>query len=141
MRANRRRNTSPELAIRRALHAEGYRFRVDLALRPDDGRLIRPDITFTRARLAVFIDGCYWHGCEEHGRRVGGANAFYWGPKIARNKERDAEQSARLERAGWRVLRIWEHEDAGAAVHRISELVKRSTDIRERPSASALPSP
>lgn len=123
MRANRRRDTAPEIALRRVLHAWGYRFRVDLPIRPDEGRLIRPDLTFTRAKLAVFVDGCYWHGCPEHGRRDGGANTSYWGPKIARNQERDVEQGARLERSGWTVVRIWEHDDTEAAARRVAEIV------------------
>jgi DNA mismatch endonuclease (patch repair protein) len=65
---------------------------------------------FTRPRLAVFIDGCFWHGCPEHGQRSQGENAHYWGPKIARNAERDVEHSTRLTAAGWTVLRFWEHE-------------------------------
>jgi DNA mismatch endonuclease (patch repair protein) len=134
MRANKRRDTSPEVTIRRALHARGFRFRVDLALRPDPGRVIRPDIVFTRAKVAVFVDGCYWHGCLEHGRRVGGANAAYWGPKIARNRERDAEQTARLQRAGWSVVRIWEHEALEAAVQRIASHVELATTKRETAS-------
>jgi DNA mismatch endonuclease, patch repair protein len=139
MRANRRRDTSPELAIRRALHAEGFRFRVDLALRPDRVRLIRPDIVFTRAKVAVFIDGCFWHGCPEHGRRVGGANASYWGPKIARNRERDREQTARLARVGWDVVRVWEHEDTADAVRRIGEAVRSGHARRERLSRLRVP--
>lgn len=119
MRANRRRDTSPEMAIRSALHACGLRFRVDLGLRLDGGRLIRPDLVFTRAKVAVFVDGCYWHGCPVHGRRPGGRNATYWGPKIERNRERDREQTLRLQLAGWSVIRIWEHEDPGLAVQRV----------------------
>jgi DNA mismatch endonuclease, patch repair protein len=123
MRANRRRDTAPEIAIRRVLHARGYRFRVDLPIRPDEGRVVRPDLIFTRVKVAVFVDGCYWHGCPEHGRRTGGANNAYWGPKIARNQERDAEQRTRLERAGWTVVRVWEHDDTEVAAQRIAEVV------------------
>jgi DNA mismatch endonuclease (patch repair protein) len=111
MRANRRRDTSPEISVRRLLHAAGYRFRVDLPVRAGAGRPVRPDIAFTRRKLAVFIDGCFWHGCPLHGRRAGGVNDGYWTPKIARNRERDTEQDARLHAAGWRVLRFWEHDD------------------------------
>jgi DNA mismatch endonuclease (patch repair protein) len=138
MRANRRRDTLPELAIRRALHARGHRFRVDLAIRPDDGRLVRPDIVFTRAKLAVFVDGCYWHGCPEHGRRVSGANASYWGPKIARNRERDAEQTARMERGGWTVVRVWEHEETNAALQRIALALMLLAGAQERSLAAAV---
>jgi DNA mismatch endonuclease (patch repair protein) len=114
MRANRRRDTSPELAVRRLLHATGLRFRVDLPLREGAGRAIRPDIVFTRRRVAIFIDGCFWHGCPEHGRKPGGVNEAYWGAKIARNRERDAEHVARLTAAGWRVMRFWEHDEPAA---------------------------
>ena len=119
MRANRRRDTAPELAIRRLLHSQGYRYRIDLPIADDRPRPVRPDLVFARARLAVFIDGCYWHGCPEHGRRSGGANASYWGPKIMRNQERDTEQAGRLRAAGWTVLRLWEHEPAPAVVDEI----------------------
>lgn len=112
MAAIRRRDTTPEKLVRSLLHAEGMRFRVDHPVRVGDARPIRPDIVFTRRKLTVFIDGCYWHGCPKHGVRHGGANASYWGPKIARNQERDAENTRRLESAGWTVLRFWEHDDA-----------------------------
>jgi DNA mismatch endonuclease, patch repair protein len=111
MAAIRRRDTTPEKLVRSLLHAHGLRFRVDYPIRIGDARPIRPDIVFTRRKLAVFIDGCYWHGCEKHGVRNGGANASYWGPKIARNQERDAEHTALLGSAGWTVLRFWEHDD------------------------------
>jgi DNA mismatch endonuclease (patch repair protein) len=112
MRANRRRDTLPERALRSLLHRRGLRFRVDLPVAVD-GRSPRPDIVFTRQRLAIFVDGCFWHGCPEHARRPK-ANATYWGPKIARNIERDSEQAQRLQAAGWTVLRVWEHEDPAA---------------------------
>ena len=119
MRANRRRDTIPEIAVRSLLHAEGLRFRVDHPIRVQSRRPIRPDIVFTRARVAVQIMGCWWHGCPEHGRRTTNSNAHYWGLKIARNVERDAEQDAALSDAGWTVMRFWEHdppEQVAAAV-------------------------
>src|SRR4051794_17312207 len=82
MRANRRRDTTPELDLRRSLHRLGLRYRVDFPVRDGLPRPVRPDVVFTRARLAVFVDGCFWHGCPEHGRRQGGANRSYWSPKI-----------------------------------------------------------
>src|SRR3954468_15059916 len=112
MRANRRRDTGPELRTRRRLHAMGFRFRVDYPISTAHSRAIRPDIVFTRARVVVFIDGCFWHGCPDHGRREAIRNGEYWGPKIQRNRERDAEHTGHLHGAGWRVLRFWEHEDA-----------------------------
>jgi DNA mismatch endonuclease, patch repair protein len=110
MAAIRRRDTRPEKRIRSLLHRQGLRFRVDFPLRIGASRPIRPDIVFTRARVAIFVDGCYWHGCPEHGTRVDGQNAAYWIPKIARNRERDRQHTALLESAGWMVLRFWEHE-------------------------------
>ena len=104
---NKRRDTIPELAVRRLLHARGLRYRVDLA--PLKGYRRRADVVFTRSKVAIFIDGCFWHGCAIH-YRVPGTNAGYWEPKIARNVERDAETTVALIAAGWRVLRYWEHQ-------------------------------
>jgi DNA mismatch endonuclease (patch repair protein) len=111
MRANRRRDTGPERAVRSLLHARGMRFRVDLPIRVGVFRPVRPDVVFTRARVCCFIDGCWWHGCPEHGRRRTSTNDDYWSAKIGRNLERDVEQRSALESAGWTVLRFWEHED------------------------------
>lgn len=117
MQSNRGRDTGPELAVRRLLHASGLRYRVDLA--PVKGLRSRADIVFTRRRLAVFIDGCFWHRCPEHAT-FPKTNAAYWLPKLDRNAERDAETTRRLEEAGWRVMRFWEHESpseiAGAII-------------------------
>lgn len=68
----------------------------------------RPDIAFTRSRVAVFVDGCFWHCCPDHGRPPK-TNRSYWGPKLARNVERDRRDTLALEGAGWRVVRLWEH--------------------------------
>src|SRR4051794_4976178 len=87
MARNRRRDTKPELRLRAALHARGLRFRVDYPVRTD-ALTVRPDVVFTRWRVAVFVDGCFWHGCPEHGTRPQ-RNAAYWGPKLQRNVARD----------------------------------------------------
>ena len=108
MSANRRRDTKPERAVRSLLHAAGLRYRVDLPVMVEGVR-IRPDVAFTRLRLAVFIDGCFWHACPEHGSRPS-KNPGYWGPKLAANVARGARHSELLRRAGWTVLRFWEHE-------------------------------
>jgi DNA mismatch endonuclease, patch repair protein len=113
MLGNKRRDTKPELAVRRLLHARGLRYRVDLA--PLTGYRRRADVVFTRRHIAVFIDGCFWHGCPQH-YRVPGTNAGYWQPKIARNVERDAETTVALVAAGWTVLRYWEHMPAAEIV-------------------------
>lgn len=109
MRANRRRDTEPERRVRRLIHAAGLRYRVDLPVKLASTQLVRPDIAFTRARLAIFIDGCFWHGCPEH-KGSPKTNAHYWTPKIAGNVDRDQRQTLALVQAGWTVLRFWEHE-------------------------------
>lgn len=120
MQRNRGRDTSPELAVRRLLHAAGLRYRVDFA--PLGGRR-RADIVFTRKRIAVFIDGCFWHGCPIHATRPK-ANADYWGQKLDRNIERDLETTASLQSAGWTVLRFWEHEAPTDVAETISKAVR-----------------
>lgn len=106
---NRHRDTKVELAVRRRLHRAGLRYRVDFAPDPSDRRR-RADIVFTRARVAVYLDGCYWHGCPVHYAEPR-TNVDYWRPKIARNRARDLETTQRLRALGWTVLRFWEHED------------------------------
>jgi DNA mismatch endonuclease, patch repair protein len=91
MQRNKRRDSVAEMALRSELHRRGLRFRVDFPIRSDPGRPIRPDIVFTRARLAIFVDGCFWHGCEQHGRTPK-SNAGYWEAKIELNQERDRRQ-------------------------------------------------
>src|SRR4051794_28603431 len=88
MRANRRRDTGPELELRSALHALGLRFRVDVPIRPSEGRPVRPDVVFPRRRVAVFVDGCFWHGCPAHWTRSR-TNQGYWDEKVVANRERD----------------------------------------------------
>ena len=109
--SNRRRDTGPELAVRRLLHAQGLRYRVDVPLEFDRRR--RADIVFTRARLVVFIDGCFWHGCDQH-YTVPATHAEFWAEKRVKNMARDTETDQRLEGAGWSVLRFWEHESPNA---------------------------
>lgn len=108
MRANRGRDTGPELAVRRALHSMGLRYRVNHPLPINRRR--RADIAFTRAKVAIFIDGCFWHGCPEHGTTPR-TNTHFWSEKIARNRARDAETMGLLADAGWHALRFWEHEN------------------------------
>jgi DNA mismatch endonuclease (patch repair protein) len=120
MRSNRRRDTAPELAVRRLLHARGLRYRVDHRVVPESRS--RADIAFTRQRIAVFIDGCFWHSCPEH-LHLPKANADYWIPKLARNVERDAEVTALLRDLGWTVLRFWEHVPAATAAREIVDAV------------------
>lgn len=119
MLSNRRRDTSPELAVRRRVHAASLRYRVDFA--PLGGRR-KADIVFTRKRVAVFIDGCFWHGCPEHAT-FPKRNSDYWLPKLARNVERDRDTDHSLRGAGWTVLRFWEHESPDDVAYRIAVAV------------------
>jgi DNA mismatch endonuclease (patch repair protein) len=107
MLGNKARDTKPELKVRQLLHARGYRYRVDFKL--DAQIRSRADIVFTRQRLAVYIDGCFWHGCPIHGTRPK-ANGEYWNVKLSRNAERDSAVGEALRDRGWLVLRFWEHE-------------------------------
>jgi DNA mismatch endonuclease, patch repair protein len=125
MRANRRRDTGPELALRSELHRRGLRFRVDY--RPDPTVRCRVDIAFTRARVVVFVDGCFWHSCPKH-RTIPRANREWWQAKLDRNVERDRANDMEMARLGWTVVRIWEHESPMAAADRICELVSRVLD-------------
>jgi DNA mismatch endonuclease (patch repair protein) len=127
MQGNRRRDTKPEMRVRRAVHALGLRYRVDVRPLPDLNR--RADLVFTRAKVAVFVDGCFWHGCPEHGTTAK-KNASYWGAKIKRNRERDAETDRILSLAGWRTIRIWEHDDAHEAARKVAEEIAWGTSDR-----------
>ena len=114
MRANPRRDTAPERRLRSALHRRGWRFRIDFPVH-STARRVRPDIVFTRRRVAVFVDGCFWHSCPEHGTQPR-SNASYWVPKLRRSVERDLADTESLSRAGWTVVRVWEHEHLATAV-------------------------
>ncbi|HZQ57243.1 MAG TPA: very short patch repair endonuclease [Acidimicrobiales bacterium] len=122
MSAQRSRDTAPELALRRRLHGMGLRYRVHTA--PVAGLRRRADIVFGPARVAVFVDGCFWHGCPLHGQRRHDVNGWYWPDKIARNRSRDADTDARLAAAGWAVVRVWEHEDADGVAAEIAAVVR-----------------
>ncbi|MFK0246685.1 very short patch repair endonuclease [Amycolatopsis azurea] len=115
MQANKRSDTKPEIALRKALHRLGYRYRKDLRLVLEGGVRVRPDVVFTARKVAVFVDGCFWHVCPEHGREPT-SNEWYWTPKLRRNMERDRLVTTALKEAGWLVVRVWEHEPLPAAV-------------------------
>lgn len=125
MQANRRKDTKPELAVRTLLHAAGLRYRCDLRLTIGE-RSVRPDIVFTRRRVAVFIDGCFWHSCPLHGAAPR-KNSSYWDPKLARNRERDAANNESLKAAGWIVVRAWEHTPPEEVASEVAEAVARRT--------------
>lgn len=122
MSEQRSRDTAPELALRRALHGRGLRYRLHEAVIPGTRR--RADVVFPSARVAVFVDGCFWHGCDEHGRREHRINGWYWSDKIERNRTRDRDSDRRLADAGWQVVRVWEHEDVQTAADVIVEVVR-----------------
>jgi len=123
MQANRSRDTQPELAIRRELHRRGLRYRV--ATRPVAELRRTADVVFTRARVAVFVDGCFWHGCPAH-HRLPLTNRDYWQLKVARNLARDLATTSQLTAAGWVVLRFWEHEGVDSVCDAIEAAVRRT---------------
>lgn len=127
MRGNRRSDTKPELALRSAIHRRGLRFRKDLMLRTPSGHRVRPDIVFTRQRVAVFVDGCYWHACPDHGRSPK-SNSDYWAAKFVRNRARDERNTAELEADGWLVVRLWEHVPLPEAVRTVEAVVRAEAD-------------
>lgn len=124
MQGNRSSDTAPELAVRRLVHAAGLRYRVNA--RPVPTLRRTADLVFTRRHVAVFIDGCFWHGCPEHHRRPT-ANAAYWRSKVERNRERDASTDDALRAEGWTVLRFWEHEPPEAVAAAITAAVRAAS--------------
>jgi DNA mismatch endonuclease (patch repair protein) len=121
MAAVRNKNTDIELALRGELHRRGLRYRANFLI-PDLGR-IRPDVVFTRRRIAVFVDGCFWHSCPEHGTRPK-TNRDWWAQKLGNNSSRDKANDAALDAQGWTVIRVWQHEPPVDAADRIEELVR-----------------
>ena len=122
MRRQKRTGTKPELALRRILHARGLRYRVDRPIGLD-GLRRKADVTFVGARVAVFVDGCYWHGCPLHGTTPK-SNEEWWVEKIAANARRDRDTDDRLGAAGWTVVRAWEHEDPAEVADRVEAAVR-----------------
>ena len=121
MQAQRSRDTAAELAVRRAVHARGLRYRVDEA--PVPGFRRRADLVFRPIKLAVYIDGCFWHACPEHATWPR-TNRSWWRAKLGRNQQRDRETDRRLADEGWTVLRLWEHEPAAEAADRVARTVR-----------------
>ncbi len=114
------RDTAAELAVRSELHARGMRYRVDIP--PLKGVRRRADVVFPRARVAVFIDGCFWHGCPEHATWPR-HNAEFWRAKIETNRRRDLDTDRRLSEAGWEVVRAWEHEEPREVADRVEAML------------------
>lgn len=124
MRGNRGRDTAPERKLRVLLHQRGLRYRVSSRPLPNLRRTA--DIVFPRAQVAVFVDGCYWHGCPEH-HRPATKNSAFWRAKIADNQRRDAETNQALADQGWTVVRCWEHEDPESVAERVVVLLEEKT--------------
>lgn len=129
MRRQASKDTGVELAVRRLLHASGMRYRVEYPVPGMPRRRI--DVAFPRAKVAVLIDGCFWHGCPQHATQPK-ANADWWRTKLDRNMARDRETTEQLLAAGWIVLRFWEHEAPEAVAARIAEAVQRRRTADER---------
>src|ERR1700730_5841019 len=123
MRANHKRDTGPELRLRRHLHRLGLRYQ--LGRRIGTSPSVVPDLVFVSARVAVFVDGCFWHGCPNH-YVPSISNREYWADKISRNKARDADTNTKLQQEGWLPIRVWAHEDP----QQVAELI--ATTVRER---------
>jgi DNA mismatch endonuclease (patch repair protein) len=120
-----RRDTAPEVALRRALHRRGLRYRV--GIRPIPELRGSADVVFTAARVAVYVDGCFWHMCPQHGTMPAN-NAEWWKAKLEGNRARDRRTDELLERHGWRVVRVWEHEPPEEAAERVATLVRSVRD-------------
>jgi DNA mismatch endonuclease (patch repair protein) len=127
MKAAKPRDTAPEKALRSALHGEGLRFRIDE--RPVKELNRRADIVFRSTKVAIFVDGCFWHGCPIHGTQAK-ANAVFWRQKIKQNQQRDVDTTIQLEDAGWKVVRVWEHEDPIKASEKIFKIIRKRADLR-----------
>ncbi len=126
MQGNRSRDTAPEWAVRRLIHKAGLRYRV--AVRPIKSLRRRADIVFPKERIAVFVDGCFWHACPEH-FVAPKTHAEYWEPKIERNRLRDVNTNRVLADAGWTVLRFWAHEPPEQVAKSVIAAVQR---VRKR---------
>jgi DNA mismatch endonuclease (patch repair protein) len=122
MKGARQRDTAPELAVRSAIRRLAIRYRVNYKVLPGSCR--RADLAFLSARVALFVDGCFWHGCPIHGTWPK-ANAEFWRNKIETNQKRDRDTDERLREAGWLVVRAWEHDDPNTVASHVAKLVQR----------------
>jgi len=134
MQANKGRDTGPERALRSAAHALGLRYRV--STRPIPRLRRTADMVFPRARVAVFLDGCFWHGCPDHHTKAA-TNSRFWADKVESNRQRDADTDKQLTDAGWLVVRVWEHEDPVAAAHRIVKIFETRRSLSRNPAGGA----
>jgi DNA mismatch endonuclease (patch repair protein) len=127
----KKKDTSPEIALRKALYAQGARFRLHRQL----AKGCTPDIVMPGRGLAIFVDGCFWHGCPEHGRKTAftGPNARLWADKMLRNAERDQRSSALAESLGWKAIRVWECEVRDSADRVATEMLEGAPTRRSGP--------
>lgn len=125
MKGNRKVGSKPETQLRSMLHRLGYRFRKNFSIHAGDLR-VKPDVVFTTKRLAIFVDGCFWHRCPIHGTEPS-VNTSYWQPKLTRNVARDRRVDEALSSAGWLVIRIWEHEPVDEAVRAVANALAAET--------------
>lgn len=130
MAAIRRRDTAPEMSLRSKLHRRGRRFRVDLRINTPAGP-VRPDLVFTKRRIAIFVDSCFFHSCPRHGVRTHIRNATYWVPKLESVRLRDLRDTSRLTASGWTVIRVWSHEDMAAAADAIDDMLLGARGIHD----------
>jgi DNA mismatch endonuclease (patch repair protein) len=121
MQSNRSRDTTPEVALRRLLHAKGFRYRVCARPLPEVRHTV--DIVFRKSRVAVQVNGCFWHGCPQH-YRAPLRNSDYWSAKIERNQARDRNLGQLLAAAGWLLIVVWEHDDAETAATSIATAIR-----------------
>lgn len=121
MQSNKGRDTKPEMALRSAVHGLGLRYRV--GVRPIKELRRTADLVFVREKVAVFLDGCFWHGCPQH-HTVSATNSQFWRDKVAGNRTRDQDTDARLRAAGWQSIRIWEHENPAEAARKVRDVVE-----------------
>ena len=128
MQATKQKDTEPELALRRALHARGLRYRVNVKLPALPRR--RMDIVFPSAKLVVLVHGCFWHSCPDHATTAK-ANYTYWLTKLKANRERDLDTERRLQEAGWTVLTVWEHEPVETAADRVAQHLAEAVSGRK----------
>lgn len=124
MRSNRRSGTIPEVLLRSLLHQSGFRFRKDYPIRLPSGKVVHSDIAFPRRKIAVFVDGCFWHCCPDHGTAPK-SNQTYWISKLRENVERDKRVTESLLSEGWQVIRVWEHVRPVDAAKQIADTLAR----------------
>lgn len=134
MRANRRRDTRPELSVRSHMHRLGLRYRVDDPIPLPGRRPVRPDVVFRSAKVAFFLNGCFWHCCPEHGNAPA-YNTAYWGPKLKRNVERDREVDTALRECGWLPIRRWEHESPAEVATEVAVIVRGRSPGLAKPAS------